>query len=61
VAFTSDPNEIAFGCEKGLFFGTLDNQKVAKFKQSDEQYFNGKLISQLYEYMPDQLIVTNFF
>jgi hypothetical protein len=60
VALTSRPNEIALGCEKGLFFGVLDNNKKFIYDEQ-EPYFKEKLVSQVFEYSPDKLIVSDYF
>ena len=58
AALSSDPCELALGCEKGLFFGKLKNRK---FHISKEEYFRGTLISQVFEYTPHKLIISQFF
>jgi hypothetical protein len=66
VALTTRPNEIALGCEKGLFFGVLDNNNKFIYNEN-ESYFDEKqgatpkLISQVFEFAPDKLIVADYF
>ena len=60
AVLSTDKNELAFGCEKGLFFGKF-GMNTRRFHISAEEYFKGNLISQVFEYAPNKLIASDYF
>lgn len=59
LVLTKNGYEMMAGCENGIFFVQLDSTKRA-MELLEERYFAGKLVSQIFEFSPMQLIISIF-